>query len=111
MFQEAKPYNGLKFQTDSDGKTTEKFRKLMGIKQGESAGTSNEGAELDEAAIETLKKQEELFRNLDKEYDFARTHTHTQRGMGLGFSTHNVPLTIEQLKAQQQQKQTGPPQK
>ncbi|XP_037536312.1 arginine/serine-rich coiled-coil protein 2 isoform X1 [Nematolebias whitei] len=63
-----------------------KFRKLMGIKQGE-----DEEAEvskpLNDEGIKTLQKQEEMFRNLDVQYEMARSQTHTQRGMGLGFTT------------------------
>lgn len=28
-----------------------------------------------------------MFRNLDVQYEMARSQTHTQRGMGLGFTT------------------------
>ncbi|XP_066513558.1 arginine/serine-rich coiled-coil protein 2-like isoform X2 [Hoplias malabaricus] len=60
-----------------------KFRKLMGIKE-EEGGPS--GAVNDEG-LKTLQKQEEMFRNLDVQYEMARSQTHTQRGMGLGFSS------------------------
>lgn len=60
-----------------------KFRKLMGIKQEEEAGTSK----LDQESFKTLKQQEEMFRNLDAQYEMARSQTHTQRGMGLGFTS------------------------
>ncbi|XP_051545669.1 arginine/serine-rich coiled-coil protein 2 isoform X5 [Myxocyprinus asiaticus] len=61
-----------------------KFRKLMGIK-GEDEGSSS-GA-TDEEGLKTLQQQEEMFRNLDVQYEMARSQTHTQRGMGLGFSS------------------------
>ncbi|XP_058492841.1 arginine/serine-rich coiled-coil protein 2 isoform X2 [Solea solea] len=61
-----------------------KFRKLMGIKGDEEAETSKP---LNEDGIKTLQKQEEMFRNLDVQYEMARSQTHTQRGMGLGFSS------------------------
>ncbi|XP_056103345.1 arginine/serine-rich coiled-coil protein 2 isoform X1 [Rhinichthys klamathensis goyatoka] len=61
-----------------------KFRKLMGIK-GEEEGTSS-GA-TNEEGLKTLQQQEEMFRNLDVQYEMARSQTHTQRGMGLGFSS------------------------
>lgn len=89
-----------------------KFRKLMGIKvsifaflitpeKSYIAFTTNqeslsEQGEDDEAevskplnddGIKTLQKQEEMFRNLDVQYEMARSQTHTQRGMGLGFSS------------------------
>uniref|UniRef100_A0A3Q0QWQ8 Arginine/serine-rich coiled-coil protein 2 n=1 Tax=Amphilophus citrinellus TaxID=61819 RepID=A0A3Q0QWQ8_AMPCI len=58
-----------------------KFRKLMGIKVTEAAKPLND------EGIKTLQKQEEMFRNLDVQYEMARSQTHTQRGMGLGFSS------------------------
>lgn len=76
---------------DGDSKTTAKFRKLMGIKDGETKETvtttvtSNE----DDFIEEQRKKQEELFQQLDKEYHFARIATHTQRGAGLGFGSQS----------------------
>ncbi|XP_053328265.1 arginine/serine-rich coiled-coil protein 2 isoform X3 [Spea bombifrons] len=60
-----------------------KFRKLMGIKNEEEAGTSR----ADPESFKTLKQQEEVFRNLDAQYEMARSQTHTQRGMGLGFTS------------------------
>lgn len=73
------------FQSDAAGEsssTTEKFRKLMGIKG------NVEGIEVDEKLTEEqLKKQEELFRQLDRDYEFARMTTHTHRGVGLGFQS------------------------
>ncbi|XP_057277273.1 arginine/serine-rich coiled-coil protein 2 isoform X5 [Pezoporus wallicus] len=60
-----------------------KFRKLMGIKSEDEAGCSS----VDEESFKTLKQQEEVFRNLDAQYEMARSQTHTQRGMGLGFTS------------------------
>ncbi|XP_060063657.1 arginine/serine-rich coiled-coil protein 2-like isoform X2 [Ylistrum balloti] len=74
------------FASDQDGKMAAKFRKLMGMKEGESdEGTS---AELSE---EQQRKQQELFSRLDKEYEFARMTTHTHRGVGLGFASQLNP--------------------
>lgn len=42
---------------------------------------------VDEESYKTLKQQEEVFRNLDAQYEMARSQTHTQRGMGLGFTS------------------------
>lgn len=42
---------------------------------------------VNEEGLKTLQKQEEMFRNLDVQYEMARSQTHTQRGMGLGFSS------------------------
>ncbi|KAG9487685.1 arginine/serine-rich coiled-coil protein 2 isoform X3 [Eleutherodactylus coqui] len=61
-----------------------KFRKLMGIKHEEEAGPS---AVDTTESFKTLKQQEEVFRNLDAQYEMARSQTHTQRGMGLGFTS------------------------
>ncbi|XP_072289847.1 arginine/serine-rich coiled-coil protein 2 isoform X2 [Eucyclogobius newberryi] len=59
-----------------------KFRKLMGIKGDEEVETAKP---LNDDGLKTLQKQEEMFRNLDVQYEMARSQTHTQRGMGLGF--------------------------
>ncbi|KAL4646608.1 arginine/serine-rich coiled-coil protein 2-like [Arapaima gigas] len=61
-----------------------KFRKLMGIKSEEE---SSDAALLNDEGLKTLQQQEEMFRNLDVQYEMARSQTHTQRGMGLGFSS------------------------
>ncbi|XP_018608544.1 arginine/serine-rich coiled-coil protein 2 isoform X4 [Scleropages formosus] len=61
-----------------------KFRKLMGIKGEEE---SSAAALLNDEGLKTLQQQEEMFRNLDVQYEMARSQTHTQRGMGLGFSS------------------------
>ena len=34
-----------------------------------------------------LKKQEEMFNNMEQQYEVARATTHTQRGVGLGYAT------------------------
>ncbi|XP_056141908.1 arginine/serine-rich coiled-coil protein 2 isoform X2 [Lampris incognitus] len=61
-----------------------KFRKLMGIKADEDGEASKP---LNDEGLKTLQQQEEMFRNLDVQYEMARSQTHTQRGMGLGFSS------------------------
>ncbi|XP_041793718.1 arginine/serine-rich coiled-coil protein 2 isoform X1 [Chelmon rostratus] len=61
-----------------------KFRKLMGIKGDDDAEASKP---INDEGMKTLQKQEEMFRNLDVQYEMARSQTHTQRGMGLGFSS------------------------
>ncbi|XP_077417446.1 arginine/serine-rich coiled-coil protein 2 isoform X2 [Vanacampus margaritifer] len=61
-----------------------KFRKLMGIKDDDEGEASKP---LNNEGLKTLQKQEEMFRNLDVQYEMARSQTHTQRGMGLGFSS------------------------
>lgn len=72
-------WDKLTFAQDQDGKLTAKFRKLMGIKS-----EAKEPQEDDKEHV--LKKQEELFRDLDQQYEMARVTTHTQRGVGLGYS-------------------------
>uniref|UniRef100_A0A3B3U9S6 Arginine/serine-rich coiled-coil protein 2 n=1 Tax=Poecilia latipinna TaxID=48699 RepID=A0A3B3U9S6_9TELE len=61
-----------------------KFRKLMGIKGEDDAEATKQ---LNDEGLKTLQKQEEMFKNLDVQYEMARSQTHTQRGMGLGFSS------------------------
>ncbi|XP_031164843.1 arginine/serine-rich coiled-coil protein 2 isoform X1 [Sander lucioperca] len=61
-----------------------KFRKLMGIKGEDEVEAAKP---LNDEGLKTLQKQEEMFRNLDVQYEMARSQTHTQRGMGLGFSS------------------------
>ncbi|XP_014269461.1 arginine/serine-rich coiled-coil protein 2 isoform X2 [Maylandia zebra] len=61
-----------------------KFRKLMGIKGDDDVEAAKP---LNDDGMKTLQKQEEMFRNLDVQYEMARSQTHTQRGMGLGFSS------------------------
>lgn len=61
-----------------------KFRKLMGIKGEDEAEAAKP---LNDEGLKTLQKQEEMFRNLDVQYEMARSQTHTQRGMGLGFTS------------------------
>uniref|UniRef100_T1JJR2 Small acidic protein-like domain-containing protein n=1 Tax=Strigamia maritima TaxID=126957 RepID=T1JJR2_STRMM len=78
------------FAQDLDGKMTAKFRKLMGIKSDEA------GEEIvhDEKNVseEQIRKQEEMFRKLDQQYEVARMSTHTHRGVGLGFSSQSHHL-------------------
>ena len=51
----------------------------MGVK-GEAGGVSTDSS----VNEEQLRKQQELFNQLDKEYMMARLTTHTHRGIGLG---------------------------
>lgn len=77
-------WDKLTFAQDQDGKMTAKFRKLMGIK------SENPAPEPPEVKESVLKKQEELFRDLDQQYEMARMTTHTQRGVGLGYSAQTI---------------------
>lgn len=78
-------WSGVKF---GDNKSNEKFAKLMGIKsdKAKESGTS--------ASQEIVKKQAEVFQNLDLQYQQARLTTHTQRGVGLGFSSTYIDPNI-----------------
>lgn len=80
------------------GEEASRFRKLMGIKDESSREKEvniEEAVEVskklnqssDSNAVDVARKQEELFRNLDKEYEFARVVTHSARGVGLGYSS------------------------
>jgi len=71
------------FAQDQDGRVAAKFKKLMGIKGAEEAA-------LPPSSEEQLRKQEELFRTLDHQYETARMSTHSYRGVGLGFSSAAV---------------------
>lgn len=72
---------GTTFTHDQDGKVTAKFKRLMGIKE-DAPAANKEGSKPD-----ILKKQEEMFTNMEQQYEVARATTHTQRGVGLGYAT------------------------
>lgn len=74
-----------------------KFRKLMGLKQDgtevDDQPSSSSSAKPEAAkGTEVIQKQEALFRDLDTQYETARIITHTQRGMGFGYSSQ--PQTL-----------------
>lgn len=75
-----------KFSQDQDGKLTAKFKRLMGIKDGDTTKVSP-----GETNSELIKKQEEMFNSMEKQYEVARVATHTHRGVGLGFGVHQYP--------------------
>lgn len=79
----SKAWQAATFKGDNDGKMTEKFKRLMGIK-GEGTAAPPEGSTL-------IQKQEEMFSNMEAQYQVARMATHTHRGIGLGFGTFQVP--------------------
>nr|CAG4638879.1 EOG090X0LFN [Cyclestheria hislopi] len=82
----SKMWESTAFSQDQDGKMTAKFKRLMGIKQATDGAGSSQMAGPSEA-VDVLKKQQELFATLDQQYEVARAATHTQRGVGLGFSS------------------------
>ncbi|GAB1862989.1 Arginine/serine-rich coiled-coil protein 2 [Camponotus japonicus] len=77
----ANTWMGTTFTHDQDGKVSAKFKRLMGIK-GDLPSAPTVGAKPD-----ILKKQEEMFNNMEQQYEVARATTHTQRGVGLGYAT------------------------
>lgn len=77
----ASTWIGTTFTHDEDGKLTAKFKRLMGIK-GDVPAAPPPGKKPD-----ILKKQEEMFSNMEQQYEVARATTHTQRGVGLGYAS------------------------
>ncbi|KAK0167138.1 hypothetical protein PV327_004574 [Microctonus hyperodae] len=77
----ASTWIGTTFTHDQDGKMTAKFKRLMGIK-GDVPAVPPPGQKPD-----ILKKQEEMFSNMEQQYEVARATTHTQRGVGLGYAS------------------------
>lgn len=81
-------WNAQAVVADGDSRTQAKFKKLMGIKGASETEVEASGSSTaDPKALEQRQKQEELFHQLDKEYEFARMATHTHRGVGLGFGS------------------------
>ena len=83
------PWNNLKFEGEKGNAMTEKFRKLMGIKDNSNSSAlsseDNKTGKKNQRNESAIKSQETLFRDLDLQYAIARVSTHTQRGVGLGF--------------------------
>ncbi|VDO16890.1 unnamed protein product [Rodentolepis nana] len=65
-----------------DSVAAAKFCKLMGIHDVGELNTEKPGASTSKA-----REQADLFRKLEQEYEQSRTLTHTQRGVGLGYSS------------------------
>ncbi|XP_064460512.1 arginine/serine-rich coiled-coil protein 2-like [Ornithodoros turicata] len=89
----AQVWEKMTFTQDDDGKMTAKFRKLMGIKGDapQTSGSSTESSK-DDKLDPLLSKQEKIFRDLDQQYEMARISTHTQRGVGLGYSSQMAAM-------------------
>ncbi|KAL1501581.1 hypothetical protein ABEB36_006879 [Hypothenemus hampei] len=66
--------------TFADDKTSNKFKRLMGIKETDASSLPVKGTDV-------LKKQQEMFSSMEAQYEVARTATHTMRGVGLGFGS------------------------
>lgn len=87
-------WQATSFNSDQDGKVAAKFRKLMGMKEGEEDQDAEGGANHTSNKSDDInRKQQELFQRLDREYEFARMTTHTHRGIGLGFQSQGMPDT------------------
>ncbi|XP_014237984.1 arginine/serine-rich coiled-coil protein 2 [Trichogramma pretiosum] len=80
----ASTWVGTTFSQDEDGKQTAKFKRLMGIKEDMPVAGS--------VKPDLLKKQEEMFSNMEQQYEVARATTHTQRGVGLGYASGGFPF-------------------
>lgn len=80
------------FTQDQDGKMSAKFRKLMGLKDKEAEKDNKPASTAGSSGTEVIQKQEALFRDLDQQYEMARITTHTQRGVGLGYSSQPQQL-------------------
>jgi len=96
--QSSSVWSSIQFGGDKGAQMTEKFRKLMGIKDSSAQSSTsvskedpsqslNEQSAPDEA--NPLKNQQKLFDQLDDQYSRARMATHTQRGVGLGFNSYH----------------------
>jgi len=71
----------------SESEAKEKFKKLAGYKgDDESLGSLGDRSE------EAQKRDAELFKRLDEEYEVARRSTHTHRGIGLGFASKTTEM-------------------
>jgi len=71
-----------------NNKTNEKFRRLMGIKGGGGSASSTEAAPSTSSANKDMSK---FFADQEQHYEKARVITHTQRGLGLGFTPLVAP--------------------
>lgn len=88
------------FSGDDDGKMSAKFRRLMGMKDGDRTTTavvpvtgtipSSSATAATSPSVQgsdTLNSQQKHFADLEKQYEVARRVTHTQKGLGLGFGS------------------------
>ncbi|KAG5682083.1 hypothetical protein PVAND_011465 [Polypedilum vanderplanki] len=69
-------WSNLKFSHDDDGARQNKFMRLMGIKDKD----TKESNKIGEASNDSLLK------NMERDYEVARTFTHLERGRGFGFN-------------------------
>ena len=78
-------YNKWESTNFGNDKANEKFRRLMGIKNAgsEVAASSEDG---DNNSSSQASNTSKYYADLEQQYEKARAITHTQRGLGLGFS-------------------------
>lgn len=74
-----------------DSAAAAKFCKLMGIH--DNANPNGKTAPSSEA-LNQAREQADLFRKLEHEYEQSRTLTHTQRGVGLGYSSAMTDFNV-----------------
>ena len=79
-------FNNWEATNFGNNQTNEKFRRLMGIKG------SSQGVPAASSTTTTSSKQ--MFDNQEMQYEKARAITHTQRGLGLGFSNDALPGAV-----------------
>lgn len=84
-----------KFSQDNDGSKASKFMRLMGIKDGKNEKFSQSHENSDNFSITAPKPEasaaakpsDDLFSNMEQQYEVARQVTHISRGVGLGFGS------------------------
>lgn len=87
--QSTSKWNSAKFSQDTDGKVQSKFLRLMGVKNVEPTQLE---ASSSASKDDQIKSREDMFSNMQQQYDVARQTTHTMRGYGLGFSSQSRQL-------------------
>ena len=78
-----------------DDKTNDKFKRLMGIKSAASTVGDSRNKHPSAAASVGDKSTTRFFQEQESQYERARAITHTQRGLGLGFSGAAQPEQVE----------------
>lgn len=90
--QTSNKWNSAKFSQDTDGKVQSKFLRLMGVKNPDPVKSEEEAATTSNSKDDQIKTREDMFTNMQQQYDVARQTTHTMRGFGLGFSSQSRQL-------------------
>ena len=95
-------YNNWESTNFGNDKMNERFRRLMGIKGGNSNASS---AAPDDNASNKIqgggggKDHDKIMSDLDRNYEAARQQTHRNRGIGLGFSDSGLAPTVPEPQA------------